>query len=177
MRFEFYDSRDPQELDFDVPGVKVVNYASAKGLEFDTVFLPELQAVTDDPHGATLRMRFYVLVSRARDSLYLMYSSDTEPPVIQDMPPDLLEGTLTGSPSLFDEPSGDSRRFVLTNRFNLLEILPAGSSRPGQDTMTNAITQTSSRSHRDESRSCVARRHPTSSRSSWVEPRTHTQYF
>ena len=30
---------------------------------------------------------------------------------------------MTTPPSLFDESGGDARRFVLTNRFNLLEAL------------------------------------------------------
>jgi DNA helicase IV len=88
---QFYDSRDPQELDFDAPGIKVVNYQSAKGLEFDTVFLPELQAISDDVAGAALRMRFYVLISRARNDLYLMYSGDDVPAIVRDIPRDVVE--------------------------------------------------------------------------------------
>jgi DNA helicase IV len=88
---QFYDSRNPETLDFDQPGIKVVNYASAKGLEFDTVFLPELQAVSGDIAGAALRMRFYVLVSRARRDLYFMYCGGDKPPVVRDLPADLIE--------------------------------------------------------------------------------------
>lgn len=90
---QFYDSHEPEELDFDVPGIKVVNYQSAKGLEFDTVFLPELQAFPEDPHGASLKMRFYVLTSRARTSLYFMYSGDDQPALLDLIPADLLERT------------------------------------------------------------------------------------
>lgn len=79
------------KLDFDVPGIKVVNYASAKGLEFDAVFIPELQLLTLDPTSAEFKMLFYVLVSRARDDLYLMYSGDGEPHVMSAFPRDLLE--------------------------------------------------------------------------------------
>jgi DNA helicase IV len=78
-------------LNFEVPGIKVVNYASAKGLEFDAVFIPELQALTDNPNSAEFRMKFYVLVSRAREELYLMYSGDGEPSVLSAFPRDLLE--------------------------------------------------------------------------------------
>jgi DNA helicase IV len=77
-------------LDFDSPGIKIVNYRSAKGLEFDTVFLPELQTVTEDPSSSEFKMKFYVLVSRARDELFLLYSGD-EPRMIQALPRDLLE--------------------------------------------------------------------------------------
>jgi DNA helicase IV len=79
------------KLDFEVPGIKVVNYASAKGLEFDAVFLPELQALTDDPNTAEFKMKFYVLVSRAREELYLLYSGDGEPRALSAFPRDLLE--------------------------------------------------------------------------------------
>ncbi len=60
-----------EQLDFDAPGVKVITYASAKGLEFDTVFLPELQVHDGDLTSPDLRMRMYVMLSRARDNLYL----------------------------------------------------------------------------------------------------------
>jgi DNA helicase IV len=88
---QFYDSRDPKKLDFDAPGIKVVNYQSAKGLEFDAVFLPELQTIPDDVTGATLRMRFYVLMSRARRELYLMYSGDNAPAIVRDIPKHLVD--------------------------------------------------------------------------------------
>jgi DNA helicase IV len=88
---QFYDSRDPEELDFEVAGIKVVNYASAKGLEFDTVFLPELQEISDDPHGAALKMRLYVLISRAREKLYLLYSGGGEPPIVRLLPRELID--------------------------------------------------------------------------------------
>ncbi len=78
-------------LDFDNPGIKIVNYKSAKGLEFDTVFIPELQTLTDDPDGIDFKMMFYVLISRARDDLYLMYSGVEEPRVLKAFPPDLVE--------------------------------------------------------------------------------------
>lgn len=78
-------------LDFDSPGIKIVNYQSAKGLEFDTVFLPELQTLTDDPVSTEFKMKFYVLVSRARDELYVMYSGDDEPHVLAAFPRELLE--------------------------------------------------------------------------------------
>jgi DNA helicase IV len=81
------------KLDFEVPGIKVVNYHSTKGLEFDAVFIPELQTLVDDPHSAEFKMKFYVLVSRAREELYLMYSGDGAPSVLSVFPRDLMEST------------------------------------------------------------------------------------
>ncbi len=80
-----------EALDFNSPGIKVVNYPSAKGLEFDVVFIPELQMLSDDPNSAEFKMKFYVLVSRARNDLYLMYSGDGMPQVMNAFPRDLLE--------------------------------------------------------------------------------------
>ena len=69
-------------LDFDVPAVTVVNFRSLKGLEFDTLFVPELQQHSADPTSAATRMMFYVVMSRARDELHLSYSGTGAPPPI-----------------------------------------------------------------------------------------------
>ena len=81
-------------VDFTKPGVTVVNWASAKGLEFDAVFLPELQAVTralDDP---TLLMELYVLCSRARERLFLSYAGEGIPAIVSILP--LLDMEVVG---------------------------------------------------------------------------------
>lgn len=69
-------------LDFDSPAVTLVSYKSLKGLEFDTLFVPELQQITADPTSAATRMTFYVVMSRARDELHLSWSGSSEPPDI-----------------------------------------------------------------------------------------------
>src|SRR5205823_2192540 len=61
------------ELRFDRRGIKIITYQSAKGLEFDTVFLPILDEV-DRTLNVDDQMRWYVTSSRARDELYLMTS-------------------------------------------------------------------------------------------------------
>lgn len=78
-------------IDFAKPGIKLLTYWSAKGLEFDTVFLPELQEVTGDPQADDVRMRFYVMSSRAKKVLGLMYSGEGVPRFVQDLPFALLE--------------------------------------------------------------------------------------
>jgi DNA helicase II / ATP-dependent DNA helicase PcrA len=53
--------------------VTVLCFASAKGLEFDAVFLPELQTVpVDDQNELVTKMNLYVMVSRARTHLFLL---------------------------------------------------------------------------------------------------------
>lgn len=81
--------RDAPVLDFDTPGIKVVNYPSTKGLEFDVVFLPELQDVdTNELDGA--RKQMYVMTSRARDQLHLMWTTTTKPVILKDVPGGLI---------------------------------------------------------------------------------------
>jgi superfamily I DNA/RNA helicase len=77
-------------MDFEEPGIRVVNYASAKGLEFDTVFLPELQLLTEDHTAPAFKMRFFVMTSRARDELYLMYSGEGDPALLNAFPRNLI---------------------------------------------------------------------------------------
>lgn len=80
-----------KSLDFAKPGIKLVTWASAKGLEFDVVFLPELQSVKGDPAGDDLRMKMYVLASRAKKQLFLQYSGEGVPPFVDSLPLSLMD--------------------------------------------------------------------------------------
>ena len=82
--------RDLKKLDFHQRGIKILTYASAKGLEFDAVFLPELERRTSDPNSDLEKMRFYVLTSRAREELFLLFSGNQLPPFLEKLPPDLF---------------------------------------------------------------------------------------
>jgi DNA helicase IV len=70
--------------DFSIPGIKVLTHASTKGLEFDSVFLPWVDAWSDlkEPRPAAKTM-MYVLTSRAREFLELSYTSAEEPGILQ----------------------------------------------------------------------------------------------
>ena len=70
---------DASKLSFDKPGVvTVLCYASGKGLEFDAVFLPELQTVrVEGAERDQVRMNLYVMCSRARQQLWLMVDDTT----------------------------------------------------------------------------------------------------
>ena len=62
-------------MKFDTGGViTVLCYASAKGLEFDHVFLPELHnlPLNQDDDKDVERMNMYVMTSRARNGLTLL---------------------------------------------------------------------------------------------------------
>ena len=61
---------------FDKPGViTVLCFASIKGLEFDSVFIPEMQSNGFSLADATIaKMNLYVATSRAREYLHLLVS-------------------------------------------------------------------------------------------------------
>jgi superfamily I DNA/RNA helicase len=73
------DHRDASNLVFDTPGVlTVICFASAKGLEFDSVFLPELQTLRlEGVERDQVRMNLYVMCSRARRQLWLMIDDES----------------------------------------------------------------------------------------------------
>ncbi len=77
-------------VDLSTPGIKLITWASCKGLEFDSAFLPELQTVAGDPGGDDVRMKLYVACTRARRSLTLMYTGEGEPTLIKYVPLHLL---------------------------------------------------------------------------------------
>jgi superfamily I DNA/RNA helicase len=76
---------------FDTPGIKVVCYQSAKGLEFDAVFLPSLQTVALNASLPEFRMLYFVLLSRAREHLTLSYCGDDRPSLLSQFPLELLD--------------------------------------------------------------------------------------
>lgn len=94
VQFYSWIRKEESNLDFTKPGIQLLCYESAKGLEWDTLFMPELQAF---PHGledARTKMLLYVLLSRPRDHLYLLYSGNDEPPLLRLFPDDLVEKRL-----------------------------------------------------------------------------------
>ena len=80
-----------QKVDFERPGIVVVHYKSAKGLEFDTLFLPDLDEYASSLDTPETRMTFYVLLSRAREELHLSYAGATKPRIAEMFPPHLVE--------------------------------------------------------------------------------------
>ena len=83
MPVQMHPHKDKKKtLDFDSAAITLLHYQSLKGLEFDTLFVPELQKMTKDPTSASTRMTFYVVMSRARDELHLSWSESGEQPAI-----------------------------------------------------------------------------------------------
>lgn len=81
--------RNAKELSFDTPGISIFNSRSCKGLEFDAVFIVGLQeeAARDDMRDF-LRMNLYVMTSRGRDSLFLVWTGrEGDRPAVLDLIP------------------------------------------------------------------------------------------
>ncbi|MBP2346148.1 hypothetical protein [Streptomyces virginiae] len=77
-------------VDFSTRPIKVVSTASMKGLEFDSVFVPDLDAYAEDPTGVEARLRFLVLCTRAREDLHLAHRGPQEPAILSSVPDSLL---------------------------------------------------------------------------------------
>ncbi|MFF9456459.1 DEAD/DEAH box helicase [Streptomyces flaveolus] len=72
-----------RSLDLSRPGVVIVHRASAKGLGFDTILIPDTHCdAATDPTSAALRMSYYVMTTRARQELHLGYEGASEPPLL-----------------------------------------------------------------------------------------------
>ncbi|MFI5670527.1 hypothetical protein [Streptomyces sp. NPDC051704] len=77
-------------IDFSIRPIRVLSTASMKGLEFDSVFVPDLDAYSEDPTGVEARLRFLVLCTRARLDLHFAYRGEQEPPILADISDSLL---------------------------------------------------------------------------------------
>jgi superfamily I DNA/RNA helicase len=81
-----------RQLDFSERGVKLLTWQSAKGLQFDSVFVPELQLTqAGDLATERFRMQMYVLATRASRELFLTYSGQDEPAVVGLLPMEKMD--------------------------------------------------------------------------------------
>jgi DNA helicase IV len=87
---KYKDAHPIEDLIFDTKGtVTIINRQSCKGLEFDAVFIPDIQAIPIDGSNIdTFKMNMYVMCSRARQALYLLYAtaSGDEPDILSYFP-------------------------------------------------------------------------------------------
>lgn len=86
-RENFKNSLD--SLNFDSSNPKVMTYHSAKGLQFETVFLPYIETFSGNPSD---RKSLYVAMTRTYRNLYVMYS-DMLPSPLDNIPPTLYKTT------------------------------------------------------------------------------------
>jgi DNA helicase IV len=85
-----YDDRFRSRVDFSSNPITILSAASMKGLEFDSVFVPDMDAYAEDPTSVSARLNFFVLCTRARDDLHFAYRGPEEPAILTKIPESLL---------------------------------------------------------------------------------------
>ena len=78
-------------LNFNSTNPKLMTYHSAKGLQFETVFLPFVESADSDD----LRKSLYVAMTRTYRNLYVMYSNYSMPSPLSSVPSDLYISSET----------------------------------------------------------------------------------
>ena len=78
-----------ENLNFSTTNPKVMTYHSAKGLQFEAVFMPNIVPLDDDPERRVSEQKaIYVAMTRTYRYLYIMYSGYLPYP-FRDIPKDL----------------------------------------------------------------------------------------
>ncbi|UQA94075.1 DEAD/DEAH box helicase [Streptomyces halobius] len=85
-----HDDQYRNAIDFSARPIRIVNAASMKGLEFDSVFVPDLDAYTEDATSVEARLRLLVLCTRAREDLHFAHRGPQEPAILSSIPESLL---------------------------------------------------------------------------------------
>jgi DNA helicase IV len=88
-RIETYQSGANPQLPFDKGGIMVINAQSCKGLEFDTVFLADINRHYFDTKNPDQAKRlFYVMVARAKEQVIMLKEAGKHCPVEAILPKD-----------------------------------------------------------------------------------------
>lgn len=88
---KYYNKQET--LDFNSTNPKIMTYHSAKGLQFEVVFMPYIEDFKEeDNNGNSNRKALYVAMTRTYERLYLMYS-DNLPYPLSGIDSDLYEET------------------------------------------------------------------------------------
>lgn len=83
-----YSSGGEKNIRFDRGGIIVLNAQSCKGLEFDVVILADInQHIISHDHEDDIKKLFYVMISRARDKVFLIMMKKDPISPIQDILP------------------------------------------------------------------------------------------
>jgi len=91
-----YSQKGKVNIDFSYGGIVVLNDKSVKGIEFDTVFiiLDDFKMINNDIES--LKKRFYVMASRAREKLFLFKNSKFDNIVDEILPGPVERSDKTG---------------------------------------------------------------------------------
>ncbi|MFC2993408.1 ATP-binding domain-containing protein [Halomonas tibetensis] len=80
---------DKHEMPFDDGGIMVINSQACKGLEFDIVFLSDIDQFTCDAQSLErIKKLFYVMIARATEHVILLRKKGDEKPVDAIIPKD-----------------------------------------------------------------------------------------
>ena len=82
-----YFSGCRNQLDFSQGGLMVINAQSCKGLEFDIAILADIDQHKPENDPFMLKVRFYVMVSRAREQVIMLRTAHVCP-VVDELLPD-----------------------------------------------------------------------------------------
>jgi len=88
-RIETYKSGANSNLSFNDGGIMVINAQSCKGLEFDTVFLADINSFYFDARNPDQTKRlFYVMVARAKERVIMLKETHKHCPIETILPQD-----------------------------------------------------------------------------------------
>lgn len=88
-RIETYNNSNNQNLSFNEGGIMVINASSCKGLEFDTVFLADINFHFFNARNSDQTKRlFYVMVARAKERVIMLKEATMHCPVETILPVD-----------------------------------------------------------------------------------------
>jgi DNA helicase IV len=88
----YFGNKASGDMALGEPGIRLMCSESAKGLEFDAVFIPEAEMFSNYLRDRTaLRRRFYVMTSRARDTLFMLWTGSKEPAFLKELSDDVVE--------------------------------------------------------------------------------------
>lgn len=85
------DSRGIDTLNFDTTNPKLMTYHSAKGLQFETVFLPNC-TIENDGNGYSKQKSLYVAMTRTYKNLFIMHNGNLSS-FFTPVPPSLYKTT------------------------------------------------------------------------------------
>lgn len=76
-------------IDFNQPGIVLLNFQSVKGLEFDVLLIPGGESSYLRWNNDRHRMATYVQTSRPRFDLRVLYSAEYLPDIVRHLPPEV----------------------------------------------------------------------------------------
>lgn len=85
------DGQTINTLNFNTPNLKIMTYASAKGLQFEKTILPFVECFIND--NGSRRKQLYVAMTRTYKDLYIMYCG-VLPPLLQGIPKNLYKAII-----------------------------------------------------------------------------------